>query len=71
MGMLVATYRRSSATTVNSSYGQNTLVQSVMFMLYVEQGALILISLFLMIPSLLFHQVSYQLLLSQQLHRPL
>ena len=50
MGMLVATYRRSSATTVNSSYGQNTLVQSVMFMLYVEQGALILISLFLMIP---------------------
>ena len=41
MGMLVATYRRSSATTVNSSYGQNTLVQSVMSMLYVEQGALI------------------------------
>ena len=39
MGMLVA--GRSPATTVNSSYGQNTLVQSVMSMLYVEQGALI------------------------------
>ena len=37
----VPTYRHSSATTVNSIYGQNTLVQSVMSMLYVEQGALI------------------------------